>query len=586
MSEPVPRVPPPGGAPAGGKKERGSIDEDQFKKIMRVEEVHEIDPHQKRSRKRREEAEGEAEEEVKKADTEHGKKPAKPIEGVAGTPLERKKVAPKTPTPSPVAPPTGKATPMAAFRPEEIEAYAWEEEAESTPPSSTAHPAAARAEGSKEAAPQMLKGEAGAKTPEPPPPAAEPPPPQRALFAPDGDVIKEEPPQPTEEWPHTYALRPTAGFRSSEAPPPEAAPEAEKAPPIRRRAAEKPPEDEESRRTKAPPKKKAKETAPPPGMPLPPGKKEKAASFAELMEEGVEKGKESKAKSTAKEKIAPQKAAAEPMAPPQTPEERAAEAAAKAKAPVIPPHTPEEKAAAAIAAKELPPAPIQGIPSAEESFAFLKKTGGATISPEKAEKEEKEQEAGALLPAAGQLPERGAGEGGESGGEKREGEAEEMAAIASAPSGAAPIAPHIEAPAPVAPSPYAQMSPQILALFERMVGVMTIIQTTGITETVLTLNARQFATSVLYGSQIIIREYSTAPTKFNVEFIGSPQALALVQGNIPALLGAVQQGNFNFTINRFDVKLSGTERPIFSRKEPTEGKGDEEKKEDKEKETP
>jgi hypothetical protein len=68
-------------------------------------------------------------------------------------------------------------------------------------------------------------------------------------------------------------------------------------------------------------------------------------------------------------------------------------------------------------------------------------------------------------------------------------------------------------------------------------------------------------------SQIVIREFSTAPKAFNVEFVGSPQALALIQQNVPALLGAVQQGNFNFSINRFDVKLGSTEKPIFSRKE-------------------
>jgi hypothetical protein len=117
---------------------------------------------------------------------------------------------------------------------------------------------------------------------------------------------------------------------------------------------------------------------------------------------------------------------------------------------------------------------------------------------------------------------------------------------------------------------YANIHPQVMELFDRMVGVMTVMSMSGVTETVITLNAPQFASSVFFGSQIIIQEYSTAPHAYNIQLIGTPQAVALFQGNADDLMAAFQAGNYNFRINRLETGYL-TDRPLFKRKEKAGG---------------
>ena len=109
-----------------------------------------------------------------------------------------------------------------------------------------------------------------------------------------------------------------------------------------------------------------------------------------------------------------------------------------------------------------------------------------------------------------------------------------------------------------------------MEIFDRMVGVMTVMSMSGITETVITLNTPQFASSVFFGSQIIIQEYSTAPQAYNIQLNGSPQAVALFQGNADDLMAAFQAGNYNFRVNRLEAGHL-TERPLFKRKEKAGG---------------
>jgi hypothetical protein len=120
---------------------------------------------------------------------------------------------------------------------------------------------------------------------------------------------------------------------------------------------------------------------------------------------------------------------------------------------------------------------------------------------------------------------------------------------------------------------YANIHPQVMELFDRMVGVMTVMSMSGITETVITLNAPQFASSVFFGSQIIIQEYSTAPQAYNIQLIGTPQAVALFQGNAEDLMAAFQAGNYNFRVNRLETAHL-TDRPLFKRKEKAGGEKD------------
>jgi hypothetical protein len=125
--------------------------------------------------------------------------------------------------------------------------------------------------------------------------------------------------------------------------------------------------------------------------------------------------------------------------------------------------------------------------------------------------------------------------------------------------------------APEALPPYATMHPQVMEIFDRMVGVMTVMSMSGMTETVISLNTPQFASSVFFGTQIIIREFSTAPQAFNIQLNGTPQALALFQGNADDLMAAFQAGNYNFRVHRLETGLL-SERPLFKRKEKAGGK--------------
>lgn len=136
-----------------------------------------------------------------------------------------------------------------------------------------------------------------------------------------------------------------------------------------------------------------------------------------------------------------------------------------------------------------------------------------------------------------------------------------------------PIEPLVPSPEIETPSPspaYARLPPQVMDLFDRMVGAMTVMDVSGIQETTITLNAPQFASSVFFGSQLIIQEFSTAPKVFNIQFNGSTEAIRLFQGRANDLMAAFQQGNFNFRINRLQTGYL-EEKPLFKRKKKTSG---------------
>ena len=116
-------------------------------------------------------------------------------------------------------------------------------------------------------------------------------------------------------------------------------------------------------------------------------------------------------------------------------------------------------------------------------------------------------------------------------------------------------------------TPYAYLHPQIMNILERMVGVITVMSNSGLTETTITLNSPQFASSVFFGAQIIIQEYSTAPKAFNIQLNGNPQALDIFQGNADDLMAAFQYGNYNFKINRLDTGLLREPQHLIQRKE-------------------
>lgn len=102
-------------------------------------------------------------------------------------------------------------------------------------------------------------------------------------------------------------------------------------------------------------------------------------------------------------------------------------------------------------------------------------------------------------------------------------------------------------------APFANLPPQLQQFFERMVGVMTVMNTSGITETTIKLNNPQFAKSPFYDTEIVIREFSTAPKQFNIELKGNNQAVQLITDNAQELVAAFQAGRYNFKVNRIDT---------------------------------
>lgn len=112
----------------------------------------------------------------------------------------------------------------------------------------------------------------------------------------------------------------------------------------------------------------------------------------------------------------------------------------------------------------------------------------------------------------------------------------------------------IPPPATSAPG-YTQLNSEMLALFEKMVGQITImLEPKGPTETTIHLSSPEYANSMFYGAQIKISEFSTAPRAYNIEFFGSPKNSAYFQKNISSLKAAFK-GEKRFSIESIAVSL-------------------------------
>jgi hypothetical protein len=111
-------------------------------------------------------------------------------------------------------------------------------------------------------------------------------------------------------------------------------------------------------------------------------------------------------------------------------------------------------------------------------------------------------------------------------------------------------------------APYLRLSMEMREIFERMVGVMTIMAKEGMKQTSIVLSSPHFANSLLFGSEIVITEYAIAPKAFNIEFFGNPQAVTLMGRNIEELLAAFQAGNYTFKVNRIEASQLPLARPL------------------------
>lgn len=116
------------------------------------------------------------------------------------------------------------------------------------------------------------------------------------------------------------------------------------------------------------------------------------------------------------------------------------------------------------------------------------------------------------------------------------------------------------------------LTPAIEAAFEKMASCMLIMSSTHETETTFFLDNPQFASSALFGTQITIREFSTAPKIFNIEMTSNPHGVAMMEAGRNSLLSAFENAQFNFKVHRFETQILHSEKsPVFHRKEHESG---------------
>jgi hypothetical protein len=82
------------------------------------------------------------------------------------------------------------------------------------------------------------------------------------------------------------------------------------------------------------------------------------------------------------------------------------------------------------------------------------------------------------------------------------------------------------------------------------------------------LDSAEFVSSVFKGSRIVIREYSTAPLAYNIELIGTPEAVSYFQKNLPQLQASFKDRHYRFRVNRLEAGLSQDAISIVERKKP------------------
>jgi hypothetical protein len=111
------------------------------------------------------------------------------------------------------------------------------------------------------------------------------------------------------------------------------------------------------------------------------------------------------------------------------------------------------------------------------------------------------------------------------------------------------------------------ISPSTIPLFFQMVGTMYVMTgPRGVTQTEFILNNPSYANSKFFGATITIEKYATAPDSFNIRLTGSNEAVSTFRNQIPSLLNAFENGNYNFRVNRIDVEYK-VDRPVYRRKE-------------------
>ncbi|MCB1108012.1 MAG: hypothetical protein KDK76_07960 [Chlamydiia bacterium] len=251
-------------------------------------------------------------------------------------------------------------------------------------------------------------------------------------------------------------------------------------------------------------------------------------------------------------------------------------------------HTPLHKETEEIQKGEEGKIPLGALPK-EEQPAELKKSAEEApqkmetpfrrLTPQEVRKERigKEGEVATSDIQGMDIPPLGEGGQGEMGGEKKKDKDEEGYFIEATPDTASISLPSFDPPILAAsqteaPPSYTKLNPEVHELFEKMGGVMMIQVDKGVTTTTMDIN---LPNSVFNGAQIILEQYSSAPHSFNLQLVGSPEAVKLFNQNIKDLDQSFKQANFNFDVNILNPILSKEKKSphLIRRGGSTGGKG-------------
>jgi len=116
------------------------------------------------------------------------------------------------------------------------------------------------------------------------------------------------------------------------------------------------------------------------------------------------------------------------------------------------------------------------------------------------------------------------------------------------------------------PLPPTLPSAEIFRLFQHMVSQITQVIQKGESFTTITLSGPAFRDSVFYGSQIVIKESSTAQKVYNIELRGATaKAQTLFEMNAGSLLETFQKKKLPFSVHRIETGLV-TKRAVKRKK--------------------
>ena len=91
-------------------------------------------------------------------------------------------------------------------------------------------------------------------------------------------------------------------------------------------------------------------------------------------------------------------------------------------------------------------------------------------------------------------------------------------------------------------------------LIAHMVSQITSVAQKGETHTTITLTGQAFQGSIFFGSQIVIKESSTAQRVYNIELLGAtPEARTFFENNSGELLQMFQMKPYPFSVHRIDT---------------------------------